>query len=89
MEDRELEGQLKELYKLNPDFYKKSEADKKKYGDRLVELNRQTLREIEKAAEERKREEKALGERLAEEFQREAKKYLKRGKSFLIEKKPF
>lgn len=89
MEDRELEGQLKELYKLNPDFYKKSEADKKKYGDRLVELNKQTLREIEKAAEERKREEKMLGDKLAEEVYREAIKYFKQGKSFLINKKQF
>jgi len=78
MNDKELEGQLKELYKLNPDFYKKSEADKKKYGERLVELNKQTLREIEKSAEERKREEKMLGDKLAEEVYREAIKYFKR-----------
>lgn len=87
MENKELEGQLKELYKLNPDFYKRSEADKKKYGDKLVELNRQTMKEIERAAAERIKEERTLGEKLAEEVRREASKYFKRGRSFFIEKK--
>lgn len=77
---------LKKLYEMNPDFYKRSEADKKKYGEeRLKRLNQETIREVIEHNRKIYEETKKLPEKATEIVKEEAK-FLKRGRSWLITK---
>jgi hypothetical protein len=78
-EQERLQYELKKIYEQNPDFYKRSEADKKKYGEkRLIRLNQETLKEIEK--NNLGLNEKFIKERkeFLEDFKKDAINFLKR-----------
>ncbi len=77
---------LKKVWEANPDFYHRSQADKKKYGEkRLVEMNRETLRQIEEHNRKIFEERKNIGREIEQVLKEEAK-YLKRGRSVFFDK---
>ena len=81
--------ELKKLYGLCPDFYKRSQADKKKYGEkRLIEMNQRLMRELEKEAEQRKKSQEISEEEIRKYIESEGKPILKGRHSVHIENNP-
>jgi hypothetical protein len=80
--------QLKKLYEVNPDLYKRSEVDKKKYGEeRLKRMNQELLHQLQKEAGERHKNQRITEQEVKEYIEEEGKTILKGRKSWLIEKK--
>jgi len=80
---------LKELFKLCPELRKKSEADRKKYGEkRLIRMNQELMRKIEKEAEKRKERMKINEDEVRKVLMEEGKPILKGRYSVFIEKEP-
>jgi pyruvate-formate lyase len=81
---------LKKLYEMNPDFYRRSQADKKKYGEkRLIEMNQKLMRDLEKEAEKRKEAiEKMNEDEIRKIIENEGKSILKGRHSVFIENNP-
>jgi len=76
--DRNLEEIIK---RENPEFFKKMEADKRKYGSHLKEENRKTINKmIEESERQKERELRELEEMIREE----SKPIIKGRKIFII-----
>jgi hypothetical protein len=80
--------QLKKLYEVNPDLYKRSEVDKKKYGEeKLKRTNQELLYQLQREAEERYKNQRITEQEVKEYIEKEGEAILKGRKSWLVEKK--